>query len=191
MTSKGELRGEIQRARAERTRAQLDAAGAAITDRLLRLGAVGRASCVGLYLSMGTEPATWTAADRLRADGVRVLTPLVRDGRRLDWAEYGGRERLRTAAYGISEPDTPPLGVDAVSDADAVVLPALAVDRAGHRLGRGAGYYDRALTYASPVAARVAVVYDDELRAYVPTEDHDEPVHFVVTPERIWSCTAR
>lgn len=190
MKTKESLRTEMLRLRAQRSPRECEAAEIAIADRLGRLDVVGDARCVALYLSMGSEPPTWAFADRLRTRGVRVLTPLVREGHRLDWAEYVGAERLRTAAYGISEPATPPLGAGAIAEADVVVLPALAADRAGHRLGRGAGYYDRALTYPNPVAARIAVVYDDELLAYVPTEAHDESVHLVVTPERIWSCTA-
>lgn len=189
MMTKAELRTELLRRRASLSQQQLDAAGSAIADRIERIDAVRTARSIALYLSMTPEPPTWALADRLRERGVGVLTPLVRSGRRLEWAEYAGRERLRAAAYGISEPATPPRGVQAIGDVDAVVLPALAVDRLGHRLGRGAGYYDRALAYASPVAARIAVVYDDELVARLPTEDHDEPVHLVVTPERTWCCT--
>ncbi|HLS32316.1 MAG TPA: 5-formyltetrahydrofolate cyclo-ligase [Brevibacterium sp.] len=190
MTSKEALRAEILRRRADRDERQREAAGTAIADLLPRIDVVKRASCVALYLSTDTEPPTWTLADLLRERAVRVLTPLVRPGRRLDWAEYAGRGELRTAAYGISEPATPPLGPEAVGAADVVVLPALAIDRHGHRLGRGAGYYDRALAYTNPVAARIAVVYADELITHVPTEAHDEAVHFAVTPERIWACSA-
>ena len=190
MTSKDDLRAEILRRRAARSEQDLDAASSAIVEQLPRIDVVDRAQCVATYLSMDTEPPTWQFADLLRERGVRVLTPLVRPGRRLEWAEYAGPDRLRTAAYGISEPATPPLGVDAVRDAEVIVLPALAVDRGGHRLGRGAGYYDRALAYASPVAARIAVVYDDELLAHVPSEAHDQPVHLAVTPTHIWACAA-
>ena len=190
MTAKETLRAEVLRRRADRDELHLKAAGTAIADLVPRVDAVKHASCVAVYLSMGSEPPTWPLVDLLRERAIRVLTPLVRPGHRLDWAEYAGRDRLRTAAYGISEPATPPLGVDAVADADVIVLPALAVDRDGHRLGRGAGYYDRALAHASPLAARIAVVYADELVAHVPTDEHDQPVHFAVTPGRIWACTA-
>lgn len=189
MTTKEDLRAEILRRRAGRSTRERHDAGTAIADKVQRIDVVDRAPVVALYLSMGAEPPTWQLADQLLGRGARVLTPLVRPGHRLDWADYAGRDVLQNAAYGISEPATPSLGVEALRGADVIVLPALAVDRAGRRLGRGAGYYDRALTYASPVAARIAVVYDDELVAKVPTEEHDQPVHFVVTPARVWACT--
>ena len=68
-----------------------------------------------------------------------------------------------------------------MADVELVVVPALAVDRRGNRLGRGAGFYDRALAGSRP-ATVVAVIYDDELLDTVPAEAHDVPVHAVLTP---------
>ena len=70
--------------------------------------------------------------------------------------------------------------------ADVVVVPALAVDRGGVRLGRGGGYYDRALRHVRPDARLVALVFDDELVDALPVEPHDRRVTAVVTPSGGW-----
>jgi 5-formyltetrahydrofolate cyclo-ligase len=77
-----------------------------------------------------------------------------------------------------------PTGVTAeLAEATLIVLPALAVDRAGNRLGRGAGYYDRALAEMA-TALRVAVVFDSEILPALPAEPHDVPVNLAVSPEQ-------
>lgn len=188
MTSKQSLRAEVRRGRALRSVDDLDAAGQALAERLLDLPALAESGVVALYLSAGDEPPTLTLAERLRRRGTTVLAPVMAAGRTLDWAEYTGPDALREAAFGISEPFDPRLGPDALARAEAIVLPALAVSRDGRRLGRGAGYYDRALAHAGPTAVRIALVFDDELVADVPTEPHDQPVHVAVTPTRVWPC---
>lgn len=188
MTSKDALRTRVRESRALRTADDLDAAGRALTRRVLAY--VADAQVVALYLSMGDEPPTRDLADALRERGVTVLSPVMAPGRTLDWAEYTGSDGLRAAAYGIAEPSGPRLGPDVLARAGAIVLPALAAGRDGGRLGRGAGYYDRALAYAGPEAVRIALVFDDELLADVPLEPHDRPVHAVVTPARTWVCAA-
>jgi 5-formyltetrahydrofolate cyclo-ligase len=74
------------------------------------------------------------------------------------------------------------LGVDAISSAELILVPALAVDRSGGRLGRGAGFYDRTLILAAPSAARIALVRDSELVDELPTEAHDVRMTGAVTP---------
>jgi 5-formyltetrahydrofolate cyclo-ligase len=78
------------------------------------------------------------------------------------------------------------LGPTAIGTAEVVVVPALAVDRNGLRLGRGRGYYDRALRHARPDAVLVALVFDEEFLDEVPAEPHDHRVTAVVTPSGGW-----
>lgn len=100
----------------------------------------------------------------------------------LDWAEYTGERDLRPAKYGLREPAGPRLGSDAVGKAGLILIPALAVDRRGVRLGRGAGHYDRTLGAARPDALLVAVVRDDELVESLPEEPHDLRMGWALTP---------
>jgi len=137
---------------------------------------------VAAYAGVAEEPPTHPLLDALVALGARVLLPVVGDdGDTMDWAPYDGWDRLATVRWGLLEPTAVPLGPEALTAAGLTVVPALAVDRAGHRLGRGRGYYDRALA-AVERTRRVAVVYAAELLDEVPTEPHDEPVGWALTP---------
>lgn len=134
------------------------------------------------YVPARDEPGSTAMLDALRAQGGRVLLPVTGAPGALDWAEYTGPGDLRPARYGLLEPAGPALGPDAVAEADLIVIPALAVDRRGVRLGRGAGYYDRTLGAARPRARLVAVVRDEEFVASLPEEEHDIRVGWVITP---------
>jgi 5-formyltetrahydrofolate cyclo-ligase len=83
----------------------------------------------------------------------------------------------------MPEPEGTLLGPEALGQADVVLVPALAVDRQGNRLGKGRGYYDAALQHAAPGAPVIALLFDDEVLATpLPREDHDVPVTGVLTP---------
>jgi 5-formyltetrahydrofolate cyclo-ligase len=84
--------------------------------------------------------------------------------------------------YGLREPVGPRLGPDAIGLADVLLIPALAVDRRGVRLGRGAGHYDRSLPKAGAEAALIAVVRDEELVDQLPDEPHDVRMTATLTP---------
>jgi len=99
----------------------------------------------------------------------------------LDWVRYEGPDSLRPGPRGLREPVGPRLGPDAIAEASLLVVPALAVDRSGLRMGRGGGSYDRALARATN-AYSVALLHDGEFLASVPAEPHDRRVHAVITP---------
>jgi 5-formyltetrahydrofolate cyclo-ligase len=134
------------------------------------------------YVPVGTEPGSADLLDALVADGRRVLLPVVTGAAPLDWAEYTGPDALRPGRYGLREPAGPRLGPAAIGRADAVLVPALAVDRRGVRLGRGGGHYDRSLPLAAPGAALVAVIRDDEWVQRLPDEPHDVRMTALLTP---------
>jgi 5-formyltetrahydrofolate cyclo-ligase len=137
---------------------------------------------VAAYVPTAEEPGH----DRLPgALPGRVLLPVVpARGRELSWAEYDGR--LVAGRFGLQEPAGERLPATALARADVVVVPALAVATDGTRLGRGGGYYDRALAHARPDAVLVAAVFDDELLEALPAGAHDRRVTAVVTPSGGW-----
>jgi 5-formyltetrahydrofolate cyclo-ligase len=139
------------------------------------------ADVVCCYLPVGTEPGSVAMVDAI---GARVLLPIVTGSAPLDWARYEGEASLVPGPYGLREPGGPRLGPDAIGRADAILIPALAVDRRGVRLGRGAGHYDRSLPKARADAALIAVVRDDELLERVPDEPHDVRMTAILTPRR-------
>ncbi|MBV5244273.1 5-formyltetrahydrofolate cyclo-ligase [Mycolicibacterium sp. PAM1] len=140
------------------------------------------------YIPVGSEPGSLALVDDIAGRAGSVLLPVAResgDGTPLplQWGRYVPG-KLVAAPYGLREPEPPWLPPEAVATADVVLVPALAVDRAGSRLGRGAGFYDRTLALVNPAALVIAVVRDDELVDDLPSEPHDFPMTHALTPGR-------
>lgn len=133
---------------------------------------------VAAYLSVGTEPSTVELLAALAERQVEVLLPVLLPDGDLDWAHADAG--LSPGPHGLLEPAGARLGRDAVAGCGLVVVPALAVDRAGTRLGRGGGSYDRALPRTRGWV--VALLHDGERVTELPGDPHDVPVHAVVTP---------
>jgi 5-formyltetrahydrofolate cyclo-ligase len=179
---KAALRSRLLAARAELPGEQRTAAGRAIRDALLERPEVQMAGTIAAYYSVGAEPDTRGLLFALWKRGSYVLLPLLRPDGDLDWASYEGPESLVPGPRGLLEPGEPPRGPGAVARADVVLAPALAVDRAGNRLGRGGGSYDRALARVGPLVPLIALIYDAELLDRVPAEAHDVRVRAAVSP---------
>ncbi|AMY19949.1 MULTISPECIES: 5-formyltetrahydrofolate cyclo-ligase [Nocardiaceae] len=134
------------------------------------------------YVPIGREPGSTAMLDAAMRTGVAVLLPIAGDSGPMSWARYTGPNSLVLARHGLLEPSGPILPPAAIGDAAVILVPALAVDRRGGRLGRGAGFYDRTLHLAASDAWLVGVVYDDDLVDRLPTEDHDVRMTHVLTP---------
>ena len=179
---KADLRARLLAARSGLAADQRRDAGRLIRDALLDLPELQMAGTVAAYYSVGAEPDTHGLVYALWKRGTYVLLPLLRPDGDLEWASYEGPDSLVPGPRGLREPAEPPRGVQAVARADVVLAPALAVDQAGNRLGRGGGSYDRALARVGPLIPVIALVYDDELLGHVPAEPHDTPVRAAVRP---------
>ncbi|MDT0464375.1 5-formyltetrahydrofolate cyclo-ligase [Streptomyces sp. DSM 41699] len=178
--------------RSRLTAGDVDLAANALAERALELPELAHARTVAAYVSVGEEPGTLALLDALRARGVRVLLPVLLPDNDLDWGAYTGPDSLAPVRHGsrmaLLEPVGERLGPEAVRQADAVLLPGLAVDARGMRLGRGGGSYDRVLARlerAGADPALVVLLYDTEVVERVPEEGHDRPVHAVVTPSGV------
>ncbi|HET6167264.1 MAG TPA: 5-formyltetrahydrofolate cyclo-ligase [Marmoricola sp.] len=179
------LRDQLVTARGRLPLGEIASRAHAVSELLLAAPEVRRAATVAAYVSVGREPGTGVLLDALVAAGKRVVLPLLQPDNDLDWAAYSGADGLVSAGRGLLEPVGPALGVDAIATADAVVVPGLAVDRRGLRLGRGGGSYDRALGRV-PVGTFTCVVLNDaELLDDVPAAPHDRRVSAAVTEQRL------
>lgn len=187
MTGTADAKRALRRALLARRRSAEPPAGDAdlLAARVLTLPALAAPGPVALYVSLPGEPPTAALLEALRAAGREVLLPVLLDDGDLDWAAASGS--TVAGRLGLAEPDGARLGTAAVAAAVLVVVPALACDRAGRRLGRGGGSYDRALARVPATTTVVALVRDAELLDAVPVEPHDRPVDVVVTPTRIWT----
>ncbi|GIM96033.1 hypothetical protein Ato02nite_078260 [Paractinoplanes toevensis] len=136
-------------------------------------------------MPVGTEPGGADLPAVLAAHA-RVLLPVLLPDNDLDWVAYSGPASLAPGPRGLREPTGPHLGVTAIAGADLILVPGLAVDRRGMRLGRGGGSYDRALSRVSGGRTIViALLHDGELVDEVPTEPHDRPVDAAITPHGV------
>lgn len=143
---------------------------------------VGAARTVCAYLPVGAEPGSRGLVDRLAELCDTVLLPVTAgEDRPLSWGRYVPGT-LRSARFGLQEPPGPWLAPEEIARADLVLVPALAVDRAGVRLGRGGGYYDRSLVLCAPGTPLIAVVRDEEVLEELPHDPHDVRVTHALTP---------
>ena len=121
------------------------------------------------YDSYGSEPSTQSFNSTLRSRGIQILLPRLLDDNSLEWIDSESGENL---------------GIDGISLAQVVVVPALSVDESGMRIGQGGGSYDRALKLNS--GWKVCLLHDGEIfEGNLPQEIHDQKVNAVVTPTKI------
>lgn len=182
LSTKGEWRRAILA-----SRRALDPAVRAERALALTGGALALAAAVGgpvcAYLPVGTEPWSPAGVEALRAAGHEVLLPVVPAQRGpLDWARYDGPGSLADGPIGLREPSGTRLGPSAVARARLILVPGLAADRRGVRLGRGAGHYDHTLPLVGPDVPLVIVIDDDELVDVLPAEPHDHPMTAALLP---------
>ena len=152
-----------------------------LQDQILACVRREHPSTIAAYVPVGPEPGGPDLPTVL-AGHARLLLPVLLPDNDLDWAVFTGS--VSPGPRGIQEPTGPRLGVDALTSADLVLVPALAASFAGIRMGRGGGSYDRALSRlpAGPPPLVLALLHDGELLETVPAERHDRPVHGVITP---------
>ena len=184
------LRRTVKAQRADRPPKLRDQLARALSAVALEMPRIRAAECVAVYASLPDEPGTDELRRGLRDLRIRVLLPVVaepREARLLQWALDEG-ELAPSGPLGLPEPLGPRFGPAELRAAQVVLVPALAVDTTGARLGRGGGFYDAALRDVDPGATVLALVHDDELfdaaTTPVPREPHDVPVHGVLTPTR-------
>jgi len=159
-------------------------------ERLLKSGLLDSARCVSLYRALPAELSTGLLEEKLRARGVRVLSPRVhpdRTQRELELCDADGT--LVRSTFGIDEPhpEQRPVSLEVI---DVFVIPGLAFDERGRRLGHGRGHYDATIS-ANPRALRIGFFRDEAQIDRVPTEPHDQRLDWVATPSRIIACPPR
>lgn len=137
------------------------------------------------YSAKPREVETAALIDRALAQGKRVALPRCLGEERMAFFEINSRSELVEGKFGLLEPRE---GLEPVAAADygLCILPGLAFDRAGHRLGYGGGYYDRYLSGYAGV--KVALCYTEFVKEHIPTDQFDLPVDVLVTENGVLCC---
>ena len=178
---KKELRRYIREQKRHFTPQQLGEMSLDIMSSLLSNSHIQKADTILMYHSLPDEVDTHSALGQLLAMGKKVLLPKVVSDTEMTIHEYTGRDSLQPSEpYGILEPTTPELSIVNCQLSIVIVVPGMAFDKHGHRLGRGKGYYDRFLSRI-PNIYKIGVCFPFQLIDKVPSEPTDILVDEVLT----------
>lgn len=182
--AKHAARVRAREARARITPAERRDHAAAVAERLLALPELARVRTVLVYAALPAELDPALAVSALRTRGARVAYPRIAAPGVLDMHIVDHELELVAGPFGLSQPSVhaPRAHHDSI---DAVIVPGVAFDESGRRLGYGAGYYDRLLPLLRPDCIRIGIAFDEQLLPEIPSSHHDVDVDMVVTPSRV------
>jgi 5-formyltetrahydrofolate cyclo-ligase len=182
MDAKKDVRRRVKAAMEAQGASDRAKKSAAIAEKLFSHEAFGRAKCVAFYVSMPHEVATDAMIDRAISEGKRVTVPRCdMETVELTFHEIADRSMLQAGTWGILEPGPRAAKVVHPDALDFVVVPGVAFDRAGNRIGNGKGFYDKFLKKLRPGTPKVALAYAIQLVPEVPVEPHDVKLDGVLT----------
>lgn len=174
--------------------ADRDARGSVILDHVRRLAALGAARTLASYVGVGAEVPTRPLLVEALERKVKVAVP-ARAGERLRLVEISSLSELVSTSFGLLEPpDDLAVRADRVvrpASVDVMLVPGVAFDRRGGRLGHGRGYYDRLLQDAGAGPLRVGLAFSCQIVEEVPMVSGDVPMDLIVTEDAIYTVSAR
>ncbi len=185
MNGKGEIRKRLIAMRNAIPREEIEAKSRAIQGRVTELEEIRSASTLMIFLSFGSEVLTDDLILWCWGEGKRVCVPFCRpESRELTACRIDGFGDLETGHYGIREPNEGLLRPVEGEKIEAILVPAVAFDRRGYRVGYGGGYYDRFLPQA-PRAAKIGVAFASQIIEKIPVDGYDLPVDMIVTEKEV------
>ena len=179
MTEKKDIRSEVRRRIKLLTSAEMSAASERIFGKIEQLESFQSAGCIALFAAMHDEVPTAVALERWPKLGKRIVVPRV-EGDIMRFYDYA-EDKMRTGAFGIMEPEG---DVECTAqDIDLIIVPARAFTRAGERMGRGGGFYDKYMSLPGFRAHKTGIAFGCQIFDSLPTDPHDIKVDEVVTEE--------
>lgn len=182
MKSKKEIREEIREKLAQQGDKERREGSRRIEEALVRLEEFRSARCVLIYVALPEEVDTVPVIEHALSLGKRIAVPRVFDGRALELREVRDiRLDLVKGAFGVLEPRMDRTRQVAAEEIDCAVVPGVAFDRVGRRLGRGRGYFDRLLATLPRSVPRIGLAFGFQVLDSLPEESHDQPVNRVLS----------
>ncbi|MFY9175484.1 MAG: 5-formyltetrahydrofolate cyclo-ligase [Peptococcia bacterium] len=158
-----------------------------ISQRLIMMPEYQQADVVMLYLSFENEVDTKGLIITSWKQKKKVVIPVCQPAdKTILVSELHSFDELTPGTWNISEPKKEFLRPIPASRIDLAIIPGLAFDVRGNRLGYGAGYYDRFLPNLSPNCAKIALSYEMTMQEFLPTEAHDVPMDYIITEAKIY-----
>ncbi len=182
---KNSIRTALLRQRKLLCRAEIEAKSAAAQAQLLSLPAFQRAKMLALYSPIRNEVETDRLLTAALAAGKQVCYPCVFADELLFFQVQSPAD-LQVGCFGICEPDRQSIEIDS-AQIELLLVPGVAFDRHGHRLGYGRGYFDRLLDDGCFAGLSVGFGYDFQIQERLPAEEHDQKVKLLVTDKGIFS----
>lgn len=189
MNKKAHIRKDVLKKRGSISLQTKKAKDAVIKERLFSLPEFGQARVIFYFASFSSEVNTLMQIEEALRAGKRVVLPLVDkkiSGLRL--YEIKDLSELSPGVMGIPEPNVPQERQREINDIDLVIMPGVAFDPKGNRLGYGAGYYDKLLSGLTRQTPLIAIAYEEQIVDCIPHEPHDIRVHTIVTDLRVIKC---
>ena len=181
--TKGQLRKQLLRLLKQQKEDDRRRKSEAIRRKVFRLTAFRRATTVCCYVALPYEVQTWRMIEEMLSKGKRVVVPVTRPRTKRLWlSELRDPHReLARGAFGIFEPVAWARRPVRMRDVDLVLVPGLAFDRRGHRVGHGHGYFDRFLARVPKTTPTVGLAFRCQLLDRLPVASHDHAVHTVLS----------
>ncbi len=160
-----------------------------IKKRLFEMKEFIQAQTILFYISYNNEVFTHNMIKESISIGKRIIVPISnKDNRRLILSELKNWNILKPGSYGILEPSIESIKEVDLDIIDMIVIPGVAFDEQGYRIGHGKGYYDR-LLINSKKAIHIGLAFEFQLIDKIPIEDHDRKIDKIITEKRTISCS--
>lgn len=183
-----QIRRDIRSRRQSLSIEQQQKAAQSVCQRLLAHPQVSSAQHIALYLSFDGELCTKPLIDALWQQAKQLYLPILHPfcSGHLLFQRYQRDTKLISNRFRILEPKLSCLQVLPPQQLDVLIMPLVAFDKQGNRLGMGGGFYDRTLSTLSDKVTRIGIAHDSQLYPSLPIQSWDQPLDCIVTPSRLW-----
>ncbi len=181
--TKPDLRRRLYAERIQMSKRAVREKSLRIYRRLIDMPAYQLARCIACYVSIKNEVDTRTVIEKTMGSGKQVGVPVTRKDGDMDFQAIAGLSDLRPVHYGLREPVADPQMVLLPHTIDLILVPGIAFDRRGHRIGSGGGYYDRFLVRTE--AVRIGLSYGFQIIDRVPAEPYDVKMDLIITEDEV------